>query len=115
MSLPTRNCDYCREPFEPVRVDQRFHTPACKRAWFTEQAASHVHLCYRCRKTHDPDEAAFIDVLEIWAKGQLIDDAGRREGTRVPVDAVLHELLEMVSRRRTHHGQRIAELAAQLV
>lgn len=100
MTPPRRNCDYCGTDFQPVRVDQRFHTKECKRAWFVEYDMSHPHVCRQCHLLHDPDARVFLDVVELWAKSEQLDDAGRREGTRATAGELLVELLRMVDRHR---------------
>lgn len=91
MTPPRRECDYCRVDFQPVRIDQRFHTKECKRAWFVEYDMSHPHVCRQCHLLHDPDARVFLDVVEVWAKSELLDGA--------PPE-ILTELLAMVARHR---------------
>jgi len=87
MTLPDRDCDYCKEPFTPKRVDQRFCIGKdCRKRFHAEYNQSHVHTCWHCGHNHDPEEPAFLDVLELMLKADDID--------------LVDQLLELIRRRR---------------
>jgi hypothetical protein len=93
-TLPPRLCHYCSASFEPSRKDQRFCPGGdCKRSWFREYNQTHVHTCWHCRKPHDPEEPAFLDVLELEIKSRLLSPAAPG------LEAFGHHLLQLIAQR----------------
>ena len=50
----SRPCDFCGQPFEPRKWNQRFCCPAHKDAWWRDFYKTHAHNCPFCSMRHDP-------------------------------------------------------------
>ena len=49
-----RFCDFCGQPFEPQKWNQRFCCPQHKDAWWRDSYKVHAHNCPLCGARHDP-------------------------------------------------------------
>lgn len=93
MPLDARDCDYCRESFVPKRVDQRFCVGKdCRKRYHEEYNLTHVHTCWHCGVNHDPEQPAFMDVLELVLKQDL------------PPADIVQQLRQLVVNRRGSVG-----------